>query len=353
MASGYRGYTYDIADKGRIRVLHSRANAFHTVRGHLMDLHVWSDEYTNHIGFKFQTICGDERDACALLPDNAAAVVALRAALVQGLTSAVLTEPEHLALRNRVVQELTTAGNSAVDPFDPIFEYVSDQAAMLFGDRWPGVRFQIAAGTGPYYRESSKLYVNASTDLRIGKPHDCPVVRVSIWEKKFNRETYAAIYALLVHELVCHVASPRVAYGDPNSSAFAEGFADWAAEKLFERWLSDIDVKLRAAAHRFGKEIRELGIAKDGGNKYWKPRVTGHLAAERVVSLLQEEGIAPDVAVDRVMVLARELTVLDVDLLEKDIFVGSLGLIGPVMRQRLVRWGRGDVSVDELLLTPD
>jgi hypothetical protein len=53
------------------------------------------------------------------------------------------------------------------------------------------------------------------------------------------------------------------------------------------------------------------------------------------------------------MVLARELTVLEVDLEEKDMFVRSLGLVGPVMRQRLERWGHGEGSVRELLLPLD
>jgi hypothetical protein len=310
MQSGYCGYSYETDDECQIRVLHSRADAFHIVREHFMDLHVWSDEDTHHIGFKFRSICGDERAICAYLPDKAAAVASLRAALLQGLQSAVAPESEHRVLRDRVVADIRAAGDSAADPWDPIFKYVSDQAAMLFGDRWPGVRFEIAGATGPYYRDSSKLYANACTDMRIGKPNDCPAVRVGIWDEKFNRETYAAIYALLVHELVCHVASPRVDCGDPNASVFAEGFADWAAEKWFERWLPEMDVKLRPAARHFGGDMISLGRDRDGGNDYWKPRFVGHKAAENVVALLQEAGIAPALAIDRVMVLARELTLL-------------------------------------------
>lgn len=353
MPSGYRGYSYEIDDECKIRVLHSRADVFHLVRAQFMDLHVWSDEDTHHIGFKFRSILGDERAVCTHLADKAAAVASLRAALLQGLKSALVPESAHRALRDRVVADLTAAGTSLVDPWNPIFEYVSDQAAMLFGDRWPGVRVEIAGATGPYYRESSKLYANASTDMRIEKLDDCPVVRVGIWDEKFNRETYAAIYALLVHELVCHVAAPRVEYGDPNESVFAEGFVDWAAEKWFERWLPGMDVKLRAAARHFGRHMIAVGKDPAGGNDYWKPRFVGHKAAQNLVDLLQDAGIAPELAIDRVMVLARELTLLDVDLEEKDIFVGSLGLIGPVMRQRLLRWGHGEGSVEELLLPAD
>lgn len=353
MPSGYRGYSYEIDDDCTIRVLHSRADVFHLVRAHFMDLHVWSDEDTHHIGFKFRSICGDQRALCPHLPDTAAVVAALRAALLQGLNSAVVPEPAHRALRDRVVADLAAAGDSAVDPWNPIFEYVSDQAAMLFGDRWPGVRVAIAPASGPYYRESSKLYANASTDMRIGKPDDCPVVRVGIWDEKFNRETYAAIYALLVHELACHVASPRVDYGDPNESVFAEGFADWAAERWFERWLTGMDAKLRAAARHFGRDMIAVGIDPAGGNDYWKPRFAGRKAAQNLVDLLQDAGIAPDLATERVLVLARELTLLDVDLEEKDIFVRSLGLIEPVMRERLLRWGHSEGSVEELLLPTD
>lgn len=353
MPSGYRGYSYEIDDECTIRVLHSRADVFHLLRAHFMDLHEWSEEDTHHIGFKCRSIFGDERALCPHLPDTAAAVASLRTALLQGLNAAVVPEPAHRALRDRVVADLTAAGNSAVDPWDPVFEYVADQAAGLFGDRWPGARMEIAGATGPYYHESSKLYANASTDMRIGKPDDCPVVRVGIWDQKFNQGTYAAIYALLVHELVCHVASPRVDYGDPNASIFAEGFVDWAAQKWFERWLPGMDAKLRAAARHFGKDMIAVGIDPAGGNDYWRPRFVGHKAAQNLADLLRDAGIAPELATDRVMVLARELTVLDVDLEEKNLFVRSLGLIEPEMEQRLLRWGHGEGSVEELLLPTD
>ena len=283
----YRGYRYEIDDQWKVRVLHSKADLFHIVREHFVALYLWSDEETHHVGFKLRSILGEERAVCADLPDSEAAVESLREAVLQGLKSAVVPEAEHRALRDAMVSALVAAP-SDVDPWDPIFGFAADQAAMLFGDRWPGVRFEIAGATGPYYRESTKLYANASTDMRAGRPADCPVVRVGIWDKKFNYETYAAIYALLVHELVCHVASPRVEYDDPNASVFAEGFADWAAEKWFERWLPSMDVELRSAAREFGRDMLKVGTDPDGGNPYWKPRSVGHIAAQKVADLLQD-----------------------------------------------------------------
>lgn len=348
LASPYRGYDYDIADEGLIRILHSRATAFHMVREHLMDLHVWSDEFTNHIGFRFQSICGEVRDVCAAAPDNASAAAILNRRLIDGLSEREVVEPEHQALRRRVVEDLTLA-EPPPDPFEPILKYLADQAANLYGLNWPGVRFQIAAGTGRYYRESSTLYVNAETDLRIWDPRDCPVIRLSIWADRFNRETFAAIFAVCVHELICHVAAPRRPSDDPNSSAFAEGFADWAAEKLFDRWGLESDPKMRPSAQHFGRELWGLGVERGGGNRYWKQRVLGRTAADRVVSVLRGAGMPPRAAVDRVIVLACELVSLDVDLIEKDIFVGSLGLVSPTLRERLEQWAHGARSVRELL----
>lgn len=350
MPSGYRGYQYDIAGEWRIRVLQSRADFFHIVRKHIPALAQWSEEDTHHVGFKLRSILGDERAVAAGLPDVGAAVVSLRAAVIRGLESAVVPEPGHRALRDAMVADVAAAGVTAIDPWEPIFSYAAHQAAMLFGDRWPGVRFEIAGATGPYYREDIKLYANASTDMRLGKPADCPVVRVGIWDQKFNPETYATLFALLVHELVCHVASPRVQSEDPNKSFFAEGFADWAAEQYFERWLSSMEATLRPAARTFGRKLVALGYDKEGGNPHWGYRQAGRSAAELVVDLLRDAKIASKLAIDRVMILANELTVLDVDLIEKDLWVSNLGDVGSVMRGRLLRWGKKKGSVHELLL---
>lgn len=350
MPPGYRGYGYDIADGWKIRVLHSRADLFHIFRKHFLGLHLWSKEDTHHIGFKLRSILGDERAVCADLSDPFSAVLSLREAVLRGLNSAIVPEPGHRALRDAMVADLVAAPLLPIEPWGPIFAYAASQAAMLFGDRWPGVRFEIAGATGPYYREKRKLYANASTDMRVGILDDCPVVRVGIWDMKFNPGTYSAIFGLLVHELVCHVASPRVECDDPNASIFAEGFADWAAEKWFERWLSSMEVELRPAARKWGRDIIQLGPDPDGGNPYWEPRSRGRIAAQIVVDLLLDADIAEDLAIDRVLSMARELIPLDVDPFEKDLFVGSLGDIGSVMRERLIRWGHGKCSVDELLL---
>lgn len=348
---GYGGYIYYVEDEKRERVLHSRADAFHIVREHVPELHVWSDSLTPQVGFKFQTICVDALPSTCRAKDNHSAALALRAALIGGLASVDAEEEKHQKLRDRLVAEFAAANGLAFDPFDYIFRYAHNQAAMLFDERWPGTRFWIAARDARCYRESSKLYVNASTDLRIDTPSDVPVVKLSIWWEQFNWQTFAALFALLVHELVCHVPSPRVDCLDPNESVFAEGFADWAARKQFELWLPEMDVKLQAAAQHFGEEIMTVGLEENGGNPYWKQRFTGHAAANRAVSILREAAV--DAPEERVRVLARDMTVHEADLQVKDDFVCSLGSITEEMKDRLVRWAKGDASIDELLSALD
>ncbi|OKH65945.1 hypothetical protein EB73_20785 [Mycobacterium sp. SWH-M3] len=344
---GYGGYTYDICDAKRVRVLHSRADAFHIAREHVPELHVWSDPYQFQVGFKFWSICAEKLAVCGRAAHNHSAAVRLRKALRSGLASVDAQEDDHRELRDLLVAEFAAVDGFELDPFDDIFRFAQGQASMLFGERWPGVKFQIAARDDRCFREGCDLFVNASTDLRVGDLEDSPAVRVSIWWERFNWESFGALFALLVHELVCHVASPRVADANPNGSVFAEGFADWAAKIHFERWLWELDVKLQAAARQFGEELRTVAMERNGGNKHWSKRFVGHAAANRAVSILHQAGFVA--AEDRVLVLARELTLHPAELQVKDAFVRNLGRSKPQLKDRLVAWANGDGSIDDLL----
>ena len=150
-----------------------------------------------------------------------------------------------------------------------------------------------------------------------------PSVRLRIHPNQLNIETYSAVYAILVHECVCHVPAYRVR--QTNESPFSEGFCDWAAHKLFERWLRELDPLFEDAARQFGEEIWSMMKTRHGGNKFWYNRSFGHVAADRLVRLFMNGGATDQEAINLVIKLARELLVLDEPLVVKDNFVRFIG----------------------------
>jgi hypothetical protein len=253
---------YNIDDPGRIRILVSRAAALHTVREHLCGLYEWCAPSSREVGSRFESICEDVDVWSATAPTNDAAVLKLRETLRSELDKAPLPahEHDHAALRDHVVQALTAAGADIVCPFTAIIDYACDQASAWFGEHWPDyLAISIEGATGPDYGKDCRYFVNGWTE-----PGSVTTVHLSIWTEKLNFETYAAIFAVLVHELVCHVPAPPIDAIDPNDSVFAEGFADWAAGELFERWLGELDELLRDAAGEFGGKIRALTMTPGG-----------------------------------------------------------------------------------------
>jgi len=169
-----------------------------------------------------------------------------------------------------------------------------------------------------------------------------------LWPERLNGETYGAIMAILVHEMVCHV--PARGGPTPASSEFADGFADWAARKHFERWLGGLDPLLVDAARSFGRMAWDAGMARDGGNQYFRERRFGHDAAEHVVTYFKNTAKMPEaVAIDKAMNLARELTVYDAPIQVKDRFVQNLAAVRGTIAERLGRWSRGKCEISELL----
>jgi hypothetical protein len=249
-----------------------------------------------------------------------------------------------------LVASLRTADTDPVsDPFDVIFRYVSLEASRYFGDDWPAnvkCKFEVI-GDQPF--PGSRFWVNAYTALDLNDPSVPPYVSLRIHPNRLNFETYSAIYAILVHECFCHVPAYRVK--QRNDSPFSEGLCDWAAYKLFERWLLDLDPSLEDAARQFGEEIWLLMKNKGYGNKFWHARFCGHVAADRIVRMFILDGAADWVAVDLVITLARELVVAEVPLALKDSFVRDIGsAITPEVRERLARWRAREADAVSVLL---
>lgn len=125
--------------------------------------------------------------------------------------------------------------------------------------------FAIAAGaTQQWYAKCSNLFppqgsrgLVFSSSFTNGKPNDIPgdyflggvtrhhdgppavaEINLSVWPKKFDWYTYAAILYVLFHECICHAYQgmkplrPR-----PLGDGFAEGWMDWIAFECFHKHL--------------------------------------------------------------------------------------------------------------------
>lgn len=346
MSQSYAGIHYDIADAGIVNVLHSRAAIWHTVRSYLTVLHRYS-QLPQHVGDQFRSIFGQEHGKLQSAGSAGAAALALHRAVVKSIKALHIStgsEPEHAQLRDDLVKTITSVGQPVSEPFELICDHVADKALAWYRHNWEsGLDLKIqrlGCKKAPYY-PNEDFWIRARTVLP-ENPATAPTVVLRITPEELNLQTYAAVFAVLVHEFVCHVPAPR---GDSsNESPFAEGFCDWAAKQLFYRWLNDLKPTLfAAAARRFGEEIWGLGMAEGGGNPFWDVRNVGHDAAANVVAVFQDAGRAATTAIDRTIVLARDLTVLDAPLVSKDNFVRRLAAAETedVIRDRLNAWSAG------------
>jgi hypothetical protein len=256
-------------------------------------------------------------------------------------------------LRDSLVSSLRAEESSPVrDPFRVVFKYVTESARRLYGDDWPGKVQCLCQVIGDQPFPGSRFWINAYTDLDINDITALPSVRLNINPYQLNAETYSAIYAILVHECFCHVPAHRVK--QTNESPFSEGFCDWAARQLFDRWLRELDPSLEDAARKFGDEIWTLMMTKGGGNKFWYARSVGHEAANHLVRMFRDDGATDQEAIGLVITLARQLVVAEAELALKDSFVRDLGPL-PVaagLRTRLGEWRRG-LADAKSVLTPD
>ena len=337
-------FDYNVQDQGEVRLAYSCGSALYAVRGELTSLHAWSDE-PRHVGSQFIGAFGKLNYDLCHAPSNRQAAARLRQELIDQLASMRFKDKAERDLRDRLVSALRATNAAPTrDPFRTMFKYVTESARRLYGDDWPRnvqCRCQII-GDQPF--PGSRFWINAYTILDNYDVAAPPSVRLNINPYQLNAETYSAIYAILVHECFCHVPAYRTK--QRNDSPFAEGFCDWAARKLFDRWLRELDPALEDAAREFGEEIWTLMMTNGGGNKYWQARKIGHRAANHVVRMFMTDGANDQEAIGLVIELARQLVVAEADLTLKDSFVRDLGPrpVEEGLRHRLSAWrsGRAD-----------
>jgi hypothetical protein len=342
-------FDYDVADRGEIRLSYSLGSALYAVRGDLTSLHAWSDE-PQHIGSQFIGVFGRLHHSLCRARSNRAAASRLRRELISQLHSSRFGDKPECELRDRLVASLHAEDAAPIaDPFGVIFRYVAESAKKLFGEDWPSnvkCTYQVI---GDQSFPGSRFWINAYTVLDLDNRAAPPSVCLRIHPNQLNVETYSAIYAILVHECFCHVAAYRVK--QKNESPFSEGLCDWAAQKLFERWLRDLDPSLEDAARQFGEEIWSLMKRKGGGNRFWQARFFGHVAADHLVRMFMSAGATGQEAIDLVITLARQLVVVEESLVLKDSFVRDLGGgIGADVGERLGRWRDGHADARSVLL---
>lgn len=341
-------FEYNVADRKEIRLSFSLASALYAVRSDLANLHAWSDE-PQDIGSQFISVFGQLHQSLSCARSNRAAASELRRGLIHRLGSLRFMDKTESKLRDKLVASLRAEDAAPVaDPFRVIFRYAAESAKMWFDGDWPSKVKCIFEVIGDPPFPGSRFWVNAYTFLDLDNPLTPPTIYLRVHPNRLNVETYSAIYAILVHECFCHVSAYRVK--QRNDSVFSEGFCDWAAHELFERWLRRLDPLLEDAARQFGEQIWLLMTTKEGGNKFWQARSIGHKAADRLVRMFIDAGSTDAEAIDLVITLARELVVVQEPLIRKDTFVRNIGQgIGPQLRAHLTSWQDGHADARSLL----
>lgn len=343
-------FDYNVGESSEIRVVYGWGSALYAVRKDLTRLHAWSDE-PRHIGSQFIAVFGKLYNSLCRARNNHDAAARLRMELINELRASEFMDRDECDLRDSLVSSLSSNGElpQEFDPFGIIFKCVADHAKRLYGEDWPG-RVQCLCqviGNQPF--PGSRFWINAYTEIDVNDITIPPSVRLNINPYHLNAETYSAIYAILVHECFCHVPAHRVKQG--NASVFSEGFCDWAARQLFDRWLRKLDPSLEDAARTFGNEIWTVMMTSEGGNKFWRPRSVGHEAANHLVRMFMDDGATDQEAISLVINLARQLVVTEAELADKDSFVRNLGPqpIAPNLRAQLGRWRSGLADARSLL----
>ncbi len=351
--SGPDDPVYNVAEDWVVKVAYGLAATLYALRAELIDL--YNCDESHQVGGLVLGIFGLKNAALRGAPSRARAASILRNALIAELNKqSCQTEPED-ELRQRVIAALTATTHSpSFDPFKVLFDDVCRRSQLLYGDQWPtGTQLFFERIADRPFPGSSRYWLNAITDLHLKQPGGPPSVHLRIHPTQLNFATYAAIYAVLVHECVCHVAAHR----EPqrNESPFAEGLCDWAAKRLFELWTEDRDgdAALRPAARYFGDQIWRLMMDKDGGNRFWYARMCGHVAADKIVAHFIDKGALEHEAKGCVVELVRELVVVDVPLAIKDTFVRHLyGRFSTTAAARLDAWRSKECDAKGVLLPP-
>ena len=187
-----------------------------------------------------------------------------------------LSEPELITL-----SAVRAGCNDPLDnPIQAIFDFVARRAGLLYDKAWPNVRFRVAR-LGEHPREGRDPFGISGLTMADQQRAE---VRLQLHLPSLGPRLFAAIPACLVHECICHVASPRFPRAD-NESMFAEGFMDWAASFYLRDWEADLPSGLSAVAALEEQELQSVWRQSTSGAAIM--RQGGRQAAALLATALQ------------------------------------------------------------------
>jgi hypothetical protein len=266
---------------------------------------------------------------------------------------AVLTQRLGMTQLEADVRELLSSAQTLAreacgsDPFQRMFERISERASGLYGAAWRSPKLTLAH-IGSHPRAATPQQDPYVVTARTPWPGDTgrSAVQLLIFCDAFGPAAYAALPILLVHECVCHVAAKQDRA--KNDSVFAEGLLDWVAYYFLDIWASSIDVGLSPAARMHAQKLREL--LSRHGTPDCRARQIGHISAETLRAWFESEcDYPPHEAEARVSLLAVKLNQVDRPLTEKDVFVTKLSDPLPPKLEVALRTWEDDQDADALL----
>jgi hypothetical protein len=234
-----------------------------------------------------------------------------------------------------------------MDPFQRLFERISERAKGLYGAAWRPATLTLAH-VRSHPRSAAVAQDPYVVTARTPWPGDAETsaVQLLIFCDAFGPAAYAALPILLVHECVCHVAARQDAV--KNDSIFAEGLLDWVAYHFLDIWAGTIDQGLSPAARMHAQKLRDL--LTQPNTPAGRARQLGHVSAETLRAWFESScDYPPHAAKARVSVLAVELNQVNRPLTEKDVFVSKLSDPFPPDLEAALRIWEDDQDTEALL----
>lgn len=246
-------------------------------------------------------------------PDDGEAIARLVDAWSERLEA--LLSIAHRQEERSVLEALRTLVPKAADedPFANAVGVLADAASALYEDSWVDPTVTV----GFLSRHPSPDHPGyAIRALTAGGE-----IRLMIHAAGFGPSALAALPALLVHELVCHV--PARQHPVDNRSPFAEGFMDWAARYYGRVWAARLPAP--QAAIYVENEERLYEAVASSEPQLATVRRRGRRAAQYLaIALEQHHGYEQARAQSAVASLAVSLNVVDAPTYAKDGFVARL-----------------------------
>jgi len=295
----------------RIYVLVSLLNACAPELGHFFDL-LTADHWA--VSSAYEHLRGSAQEASSV-PTVEDALLKAQTEWVEELHSlaAKTTREPEVSRLLLAMSELAAQTRPTTFALDDLFDSLAEYAGDLY-PHWPP---QLAFAVRQYGGRGRRYGASAAT---MHNPDATVVLYVD--PVSLGPATYLSIPHLLIHELICHVAS-RPCGICANASAWLEGFMDWAAECHGTRWLHRLGVIGPAASQHRGPLFEEIA-AHDRDQA--APRSFGRRTAEMLVQRLRKHhGFEHEAARMTVANFAVRLNAEEAPLIAKDRFVNRVG----------------------------